>query len=74
MHNLVEIEDNRELLRDVSSHAVLASSNKKILDYRAKKIAAEQQAAILKQNQEEITSLKNDMREIKEMINLLLKR
>jgi hypothetical protein len=74
MLKLVEIEDNRELLRDVSSHAVLASSNKKILDYRAKKIAAEHQAAILKQNQEEIASLKNDMCEIKEMINLLLKR
>lgn len=74
MLNLVEIEDNRELLRDVSSHAVLASSNKKILDYKAKKIAAEQQAAVLRQNQEEIASLKNDMREIKEMINLLLKR
>jgi hypothetical protein len=74
MLKLVEIEDNKELLRDVSSHAVLASSNKKILDYRAKKIVAEQQAAILKQNQEEIASLKDDMREIKEMINLLLKR
>lgn len=74
MHNLVQIEDNTELLRDISSHAVLASSNKKILDYKAKKIAAEQQAAVLKQNQEEIVSLKNDMREIKEMINLLLKR
>lgn len=74
MHNLVQIEDNNELLRDVTSHAVLASSNKKILDYRAKKIAAEQQAAVLKQNQEEIATLKNDMREIKEMINLLLKR
>lgn len=74
MHNLVQIEDNNELLRDVTSHAVLASSNKKILDYKAKKIAAEQQAAILKQNQEEIATLKNDMREIKEMINLLLKR
>ncbi len=74
MHNLIEIENNKELLRDVSSHAIVASSNKKILDYTAKKIAAEQQALILKQNQEEITSLKNDMREIKEMINLLLKR
>jgi hypothetical protein len=74
MRNLVEIEDNNELLRDVSSHAIVASSNKKILDYKAKKIAAEQQAAILRKNQEEITSLKNDMREIKEMINLLLKR
>jgi|688.fasta_scaffold580659_2 TRAP-type C4-dicarboxylate transport system substrate-binding protein len=74
MHNLVEIEDNRELLRDVFSHAILASSDKKILDYKAKKIAAEQQATILKQNQEEIASLKNDMCEIKEMINLLLKR
>ena len=74
MLKLVEIEDNRELLRDVSSHAVLASSDKKILDYKAKKIAAEQHAAILRQNQEEIASLKDDMREIKEMINLLLKR
>jgi phage-related minor tail protein len=74
MHNLVQIEDNNELLRDVSSHAVLASSNKKILDYKAKKMAAEQQSAILRKNQEEIASLKNDMSEIKEMINLLLKR
>lgn len=74
MHDLVQIQDNTELLRDIKSHAVIASSNDKVLDYKAKRLAAEQRDIILKQNQDEINSLKDDMREIKEMLNLLLKR
>lgn len=74
MHNLVQIESDDSLARDISSHAVIAINSDKADDYRARKKIAEQKANELMRQQKEIDGLKNDIQEIKSMLHALLQR
>lgn len=74
MHNLVQIEGDSSLARDISSHAVIAVSADKANDYHARKKIAEQKANELARQQQEIDGLKNDIQEIKSMLQALLQR
>jgi len=74
MHNLLKIENMNGLARDVSSHAVISTSKETFQDYRRRKNLAEMQLNESKRQQEEIDSLKQDISEIKSMLQALMKR
>lgn len=74
MHNIVEIEGDKTLARDISSHAVITVSPDKLNDYQARKRIAEQKSNELARQQEEIEELKDDIKQIKSMLQALLQR
>lgn len=74
MHNQVAIENEIGMVRDMSSHAVLCNVKHKILDYNAKRQAAEQRDTLIKNHEEQINSLKNDISSIKDMLTALMQR
>lgn len=74
MHNLVQIESDDSLARDISSHAVITVSPDKANDYRARKKIAEQKDSELVRQQQEINGLKSDIQEIKTMLQALIQR
>jgi hypothetical protein len=74
MHNIVEIEGDKTLARDISSHAVITVSPDKLNDYQSRKRIAEQKASELARQQEEIEELKDDIKQIKSMLQALLQR
>lgn len=67
MHNLVKIENMNGLARDLSSHAVISTSEEAVKDYHRRKALAAQQ-------QVQIDAMKQDINEIKEMLQALMKR
>ena len=74
MHNLVKIESDSSLARDISSHAVIVMSDEKLKDYYAKRKIAENRDSLIASQQKEIDTLKNDISEIKQMLEVLIKR
>lgn len=74
MHNLVKIESDSNLARDMSSHAVIVMSDEKLKDYYAKRKIAENRDNLMMSQQKEIDTLKNDISEIKQMLEVLIKR
>jgi hypothetical protein len=74
MHNLIKIESSNSLARDLSSHAVISTSKETFRDYHRRKTLAEQQMNESKKQQDEIDALKNDISEIKTMLQTLIKR
>ena len=68
MHNLVQIENDKSLARDMSSHAVISMTPEKVDQYKARKKVAEQLALQTVQQQQEIDNLKDDIKEIKELL------
>lgn len=74
MLNLVEIDNEPGMARDIFSHAVVSTDPQKMNEYNARKAAAELRASELRKHQEEIDGLKNDMKEIKSMLSALLQR
>lgn len=67
MHNLIKIENMNGLARDPSSHAVISTSDEAFRDYHKRKSLAAKQ-------QEEIDAMKQDIGEIKSMLEALLQR
>lgn len=65
MRNLVKIENEKSMARDITSHAVIETSDKKILDYKSRR-------ALLEAKENEIAQLKSEMQEIKSMLKKLL--
>jgi hypothetical protein len=74
MHETVKIDGKAHLIRDVESHAVINSSFEEINLYNMRKKSAQDKELEFKKQKEEIDSLKEDMREIKVMLQALLKR
>lgn len=74
MHNIVEIEGDKTLARDISSHAVITVSPDKLNEYQVRKRIAEQKASELARQQEEIEELRDDIKQIKSMLQALLQR
>jgi hypothetical protein len=67
MRNLVKIENMNGLARDTSSHAVISTSDEVFNDYHKRKSLASKQ-------QEEINAMKQDIGEIKSMLQALIQR
>jgi hypothetical protein len=74
MHNYVKIDNEPGLVRDMSSHAVVLNAPEKIADYTARRNAAKNRAEELAEQRQEIESIKNDVHEIKSMLQALLQR
>lgn len=74
MRNIVQIEGNNGLIRDMSSHAILNASSEQIDSYNSRKKVAQLRELELSKQKEEINSLKEDVKEIKAMLEALLKR
>ena len=74
MRNQIAIENEIGMVRDMTSHAVLCNVKHKILDYNAKRQAAEQRDTLIKNHEEQINSLKNDISSIKDMLTALMQR
>lgn len=74
MHNIVQIESDNSLARDISSHAVIAISDEKVNDYKAKKRIAQERENIIIAQQKEIEAVKSDINEIKQMLQVLMQR
>jgi len=74
MRNLVPIESDSNLARDMSSHAVITINDDKLKDYYAKRKIAESRDSLMLSQQKEIDTLKNDISEIKQMLQVLIKR
>jgi len=74
MHNLVKIEGDDSMARDISSHAVISISPDKANDYYARRKIAESKANELAKQQQEINELKDDIQQIKSMLQALLQR
>lgn len=72
MHNLVKIENEKSMARDISSHAVVETSDKKVLDYRSRRLALEAREKELSNQKNEIEYIKSEMQEIKSMLKKLL--
>lgn len=62
------------MARDISSHAVISTSNEAFEDYQRRKSLALSRNAILQKQQEEINALKDNLEEIKQMLQALIKR
>ena len=67
MRNLVKIENMNGLARDTSSHAVISTSEEVFNDYHKRKSLAAKQ-------QEEINAMKQDIGEIKSVLQALMQR
>lgn len=74
MRNLVKIDSDDSLARDVSSHAVICTSPDKIKDYQARKKFIQDREQIINNQQQQIDSLNSDIQEIKTMLQALLQR
>ena len=74
MHNLIKIENTTGLARDISSHAVISTSVEAFNDYHRRKALAMSKHDQFQKQQEEIDSIKQDISEIKSMLQALMKR
>lgn len=74
MLNLVKIESDSSLARDISSHAVISMTDDKLKEYQTKRKIAESRESLFLSQQKEIESLKNDVSEIKQMLQVLIQR
>lgn len=74
MHNMVAIDSDKTLVRDIASHAVIAISPDKVNEYRRRKALAEQKVSELSRQQNQIDEMKTDINQIKSMLQALMQR
>jgi hypothetical protein len=73
MRNFVKIETHENLIRDISTHAIIQDSSK-IEEYKFRRnIFAKKEETLLKQK-EEIDDIRAEMKEIKQMLLNLMQR
>lgn len=74
MHNIVAIDSDKTLARDIASHAVIAISPDKVNEYLRRKALAEQKVSELSRQQNQIDEMKTDINQIKSMLQALMQR
>ena len=74
MRNLVKIESMNGLARDLSSHAVISTSTEAYESYKMRKSIAAARNENYEKQQVEIDTMKQDISEIKSMLQALLQR
>ncbi len=66
----MELDDSKDVLRDVHSKALLTVNNAKLREHQSKRDAAR----MVMKNAEDITVLKNEMSEIKNLLQILINK
>ena len=73
MTQLLKVEGNASLVRDVSSNAIVNTNVSEYNDYMITKQVAIARVERVNQQTEDINNLKQDVTEIKEMLTMLIK-
>jgi hypothetical protein len=68
--DLMELDDTKDLVRDVHSKALLTVNNSKLREHQSKRDAAR----MVMKNAEDISVLKDEMSEIKNMLKILINK
>lgn len=74
MSNLIKVEGHDGLVRDALTHAIINTNNSEYTSYinRKKKLNEEKENS--RRQQEEIDMIKNDITDIKRLINILIEK
>ena len=74
MSNLIKVEGHDGLVRDQLTHAIINTNNSEYTSYinRKKKLSEEKENS--RKQQEEIDMIKNDITDIKRLINILIEK
>jgi hypothetical protein len=70
MNNYAKVEDHKDLIRDMSSKAILNIDHEALENHRRKKLMMQS----LVENTKKVQELDNDVKEIKQMLSCLLER
>ena len=73
MVQLLKVEGNASLVRDVSSNAIVNTNMSEYNDYMVTKQVAMARVDRVNQQTEDINNLKQDVTQIKEMLTMLIK-
>lgn len=68
--DLMELDDSKDVLRDVHSKALLTVNNAKLREHQSKRDAAK----MVMKNAEDISVLKSEMSEIKNLLQILINK
>lgn len=68
--DLMELDDSKDVLRDVHSKALLTVNNAKLREHQSKRDAAK----MVMKNAEDISVLKGEMSEIKNLLQILINK
>ena len=71
--NYLKVSGHENLVRDMSSKAVINTSMVEYEEYMARRRAKEQEHELIAKQAEEINNLKSDISEIKQMLQMLIK-
>ena len=66
----MELDDSKDVLRDVHSKALLTVNNAKLREHQSKRDAAK----LVMKNAEDISVLKGEMSEIKNLLQILINK
>lgn len=70
----LKVQGEDGLVRDVSTQAILNNNNKEYESYVARREAAKAQKLELERQGKELTQVKSDISEIKQMISILINK
>jgi hypothetical protein len=70
----LKVQGEDGLVRDISSQAILNTNNKEYESYVARREAAKAQKLELERQGKELTQVKSDISEIKQMISILINK
>ena len=70
----LKVQGEDGLVRDISSQAILNTNNKEYESYVARRDAAKAQKLELERQGKELTQVKSDISEIKQMISILINK
>jgi wobble nucleotide-excising tRNase len=73
MEQYLKVSGHDNLVRDMSSKAVINTSMSEYEEYMALRKAKEQEQQLIANQTEEINNLKSDISEIKQMLQMLIK-
>lgn len=73
MEHYLKVSGHENLVRDMSSKAVINTSMTEYEEYMARRRAKEQEQQLIAKQAEEINNLKSDISEIKQMLQMLIK-
>lgn len=73
MSRFAKVEGHESLVRDMSSHAIISTSDEEFNSYKRSRENALRQRALITKQAEEINNLKSEMQEIKQMLSTLIK-
>ena len=70
--NYLKVQGHEGLVRDTTSGAIISNNNNEFEVYRQKREVEKNRQDMLNKQIKEIDELKNDMLEIKQMLNILI--